>query len=71
MKAPKKPTGKDIINKPLSSKEDDDDEENEMLDKEVVDEDDDLEVDEGFDVPIDDISTFNSFDDDDDDDDLY
>lgn len=69
MKVPKKPTDKEIINKPLSSEEDDDDDD--LLDDEVL-EDDEIEVvDEEFDVPIDDLGTFNDFDDDDDDDDTY
>lgn len=70
MKTPKKPTDKDIINKPLSSREDDEDDDDDMLDNDEVLEDDDVEVDvEEFDVPIDDLGSFDNFDDDDDDDD--
>ena len=63
MKAPKKPISQTPKGKPSIKKENTDEEFDDVQDEKVTDEDED-----DFELPLDDLETFDSFDDDDEDD---
>lgn len=63
MKTPKKTISKDPVSKPITSKKESEDDDIQEL--EILNEDED-DFDVPLDVPLDDLDTFNDFDDDDD-----